>query len=201
MNSDPWSRLADIVERLVLVGLLGLLTYRMVPHLADKPVTVIYVISETLVVILIAFRRPANQLSLRPADWFIGFGGTFLPLVVTPSHSGGFPYAGVLLLLGFGITLGAQLSLCRSFGVVAANRGVKTAGLYGLVRHPMYVGYFLTYLGFLLTHPTAWNAAVYVTWTACQLHRIHAEERVLSADLAYVAFARRIRYRLLPFVY
>lgn len=201
MKSDCWSRLSDIVERVVLVGLLGLLTYRMVPHLADKPGTIIYVISEALVVVMIAFRRPANRITLRPADWFIGFGGTFLPLVVTPGSSSGFAYAGLLLLLGFGITLSAQLSLRRSFGVVAANRGVKTAGPYGIVRHPMYVGYFLTYLGFLLTYPTAWNAAVYVTWTACQLHRIHAEERVLSADLAYVAFARRIRYRLLPFVY
>lgn len=201
MNSNPWARLGDIVERLILVGLLGLLAYRLVPQLADRPGNLIYIISETVAVFMVAFRRPANQISLRPADWLIGFGGTFLPLVVTASGRSGFAYGGILLLLGFGITLSAQLSLCRSFGVVAANRGVKTAGVYGLVRHPMYMGYFVTHLGFLLTNPTTWNAAVYATWTACQLYRIQAEERVLSADLAYVAFARRIRYRLLPFVY
>jgi protein-S-isoprenylcysteine O-methyltransferase Ste14 len=65
----------------------------------------------------------------------------------------------------------------------------------------MYLGYFLTHLGFLLTNPLLWNGVVYAVWTGCQLHRIRAEERVLSADMAYVAFARRVRYRLVPFVY
>jgi len=74
-------------------------------------------------------------------------------------------------------------------------------GAYRLVRHPMYLGYFLTHLGFLLTNPVLWNAAVYVAWTACQLYRIRAEERVLSGDTAYEALARRTRYRLVPFVY
>ena len=32
-------------------------------------------------------------------------------------------------------------------------------------------------------------------------NRVRAEERVLSGDTAYVAFARRVRYRLVPFVY
>jgi protein-S-isoprenylcysteine O-methyltransferase Ste14 len=40
-----------------------------------------------------------------------------------------------------------------------------------------------------------------VVWAACQLYRIRAEERVLSADTAYAAFARRVPYRLVPFVY
>jgi len=64
-----------------------------------------------------------------------------------------------------------------------------------------FVWYFLTHVGFLLTNPTRWNGAVCVVWTACQLYRIRAEERVLSADTAYVAFARRVPYRLVPFVY
>ena len=101
----------------------------------------------------------------------------------------------------FVIAVSAQLSLSRSFGVVAANRGVRTGGVYGLVRHPMYLGYFLTHLGFLLTNPALWNVAVYAVWTACQLYRVRAEERVLSGDTAYVAFTRRVRYRLVPFVY
>ena len=73
----------------------------------------------------------------------MGFAGTLLTLMVVGSDGAALPYGGMLMFLGFGIAVSAKLSLCRSFGVVAGNRGVRTGGLYGLVRHPMYLGYFL----------------------------------------------------------
>ena len=201
MTADAYSQLTDRVERFVLIGLLGLLAYRLVPDVASNPVNLLYLVSETIVIIMVTFRRTANEISRRSADWAIGFAGTLLPLIVVRSDGAVLADGSMLLLLGFGVAVSAKLSLRRSFGVVAANRGVRTGGLYGLVRHPMYLGYFLTHLGFLLTNPVLWNAAVYVAWTACQLYRIRAEERVLSGDTAYEAFARRTRYRLVPFVY
>jgi len=201
MTADAYSQLTDRVERFVLIGLLGLLAYRLVPDVASNPVNLLYLVSETIVIIMVTFRRTAKEISRRSADWAIGFTGTLLPLIVVRSDGAVLADGSMLLLLGFGVAISAKLSLRRSFGVVAANRGVRTGGLYGLVRHPMYLGYFLTHLGFLLTNPVLWNAAVYVAWTACQLYRIRAEERVLSGDTAYEAFARRTRYRLVPFVY
>lgn len=201
MTTEAYWRRADRAERFVLVVLLGLLAYRLVPDLADKPVNLLYLVSETMVILMVTFRRTANAISRRSADWVIGFAGTLLPLMVARTAGAPIPYGGTLLFLGFCIAVGAQLSLLRSFGVVAANRGVRTGGLYGLVRHPMYLGYFLTHVGFLLTNPSLWNIAVCVVWTGCQLYRIRAEERVLSADIAYVAFTRRVPYRLVPFVY
>jgi protein-S-isoprenylcysteine O-methyltransferase Ste14 len=200
-NPRPDSQRADRVERLVLVGLLAFLAYRLVPHLSIKPINVVYLASETMLIIMVTFRRAANEISRRSVDWVIGFAGTLLPLMVVRSDGGSVAYGSMLLLLGFGIAVGAQLSLSRSFGVVAANRGVRTGGLYGLVRHPMYLGYFLTHLGFLLTNPAPWNVAVAVAFTGCQLYRVRAEERVLCGDAAYIAFARRVPYRLVPFVY
>jgi len=201
MTADAYWQLADRVERFVLVGLLGLLAFRLVPHLADRPVNLVYLVAETMVIIMVTFRRTANEISRRSADWVIGFVGTLLPLMVVQSDGAVLEYGSMLLVLGFVITVGAKLSLRRSFGVVAANRGVRTGGLYALVRHPMYLGYFLTYFGFLLTNPARWNVVVYAVWMACQLYRIRAEERVLSADTAYVAFVRGVPYRLVPFVY
>ncbi|CAN0500048.1 unnamed protein product [Phaeothamnion confervicola] len=102
---------------------------------------------------------------------------------------------------GFAVSLGAKLSLRRSFGVVAANRGIKKSGLYAVVRHPMYLGYFLTNGGMILLNPSLWNAALLAAWTACQIYRIHAEERMLMQDADYRGHAEKVRFRLLPFVY
>ena len=61
--------------------------------------------------------------------------------------------AEAITISGFVLQLSAKLTLRRSFGVVAANRGVKASGPYRLVRHPMYAGYALTHVGFLLAGP------------------------------------------------
>jgi protein-S-isoprenylcysteine O-methyltransferase Ste14 len=201
MTAAEYSQLADRVERFVLVALLCFLAYRLVPHLASRPINLVYLMSETMLIVMVTFRRTANEISRRSADWVIGFAGTLLPLMVVRSDGAVIAYGSILLVVGFVIAVSAQLSLWRSFGVVAANRGVRTGGVYGLVRHPMYLGYFLTHFGFLLTNPALWNVVVYAIWTACQLYRVRAEERVLSGDAAYVAFGRRVRYRLVPFVY
>jgi len=191
----------DVLEKLVLVVLLGWLALRLVPQLANTPINVVYLGSETLAVGMVAFRRATTQISVKPADWLVSFVGTFLPLLVERSDRPGVALGGLFMLLGLGTTIGAYLSLRRSFGVVAANRGVQTDGIYGAVRHPMYLGYFLTLTGFLLTNPTVWNAAVYGVWVGCQFHRIRAEEQLLIADPAYVVFTHRVRYRLLPWIY
>lgn len=195
------SQVADRAEKLVLVGLFVWLASRLLPHLTSQPISLVYLLSEAAVILMVVFRRSTHDISRRSTDWGAGFAGTFLPLMVVNSETPAVAHGSVLLVVGFVFSLGAQLSLRRSFGVVAANRGVRTGGVYGLVRHPMYLGYFLTHLGFLLINPAPWNLMVYTGWTVCQLYRVHAEERVLSTDAAYAAFARRVRYRLVPFIY
>jgi protein-S-isoprenylcysteine O-methyltransferase Ste14 len=92
-------------------------------------------------------------------------------------------------------------ALGRSFGIVAANRGVKTAGLYSFVRHPAYTGYLVSYLGYVGENPSLRNAVLLVAGTAAQVVRISEEERMLSFDQAYRAYLARVRRRLIPFVY
>lgn len=157
--------------------------------------------AEAIVTAMTTLRPATTWISSRLAHWLVRIGGTLLPLLVVRGAGGGIGRAGVLILIGFAIAVGAQFSLRRSFSVGAANRGIKTAGLYGFVRHPMYLGYIFTNAGFLLANPTGWNAVVFIVWMGCQLGRIHAEERVLSADPVYQDFTRRVGYRLLPFVY
>ena len=105
------------------------------------------------------------------------------------------------MLIGIGINIWAKLSLRRSFGVVAANRGVKTRGPYSFIRHPMYFGYVVTQLGFILYNPTGWNLAIYATALALQILRVSAEEAILFQDIKYRTYAGHVRYRLLPGIF
>jgi protein-S-isoprenylcysteine O-methyltransferase Ste14 len=93
------------------------------------------------------------------------------------------------------------LMLGRSFGVVAANRGIQTRGAYRLVRHPAYASYLIVNIGYLLENPTVFNVGVVVMATGFQLVRIAKEEEFLSQDPAYRAYRARVRYRLVPFLY
>jgi protein-S-isoprenylcysteine O-methyltransferase Ste14 len=59
----------------------------------------------------------------------------------------------VLAVLGFGLATVALFELGPAFGVSPANRGTIKSGVYGLVRHPMYVGYVLSELGLGIANP------------------------------------------------
>ena len=48
--------------------------------------------------------------------------------------------------------INAKVTLGRSFGWLPANRGIVDTGVYRLIRHPIYFGYALGHLGFLLAN-------------------------------------------------
>ena len=192
--------LLDGVEKIAVVALFAWLCLRFAGTLQEQPANLIFLISECVVALMVLLRRSTDQISLNPVDWIIGVTGTLLPMLISPS-GGGWAGGAILLLAGLIFSLAAKLTLGRSFGVVAANRGVKRGGIYGAVRHPMYLGYFLTYIGVLLLNPSLWNGALLFAWAVLQIARIHAEERVLMLDPAYRAHAERVRFRLVPFIY
>ena len=107
----------------------------------------------------------------------------------------------MIQLCGVMLALAALAGLGRSFALVAADRGLKTEGLYRLVRHPVYASYLVAYLGYAAENPSARNLALLAAATAAQLVRIREEERVLGSETAYSAYCTRVRYRLVPYVY
>ena len=162
------------------------------------------VASEAMVVLFILLRRPTTAISHRLSDWLVGFGGTTAGLCVISADGPPLmptPLCGLLMLIGFCVSVGAKLTLRRSFGLVAANRGVIVKGPYRLVRHPMYAGYLMIYVGYLLSGPNAWNLFVYALTTTLQIVRVLAEERVLRRDPLYQQFCAKVRYRLIPLVF
>jgi protein-S-isoprenylcysteine O-methyltransferase Ste14 len=198
------ARVADRLEQAGVAILWVWLLYRTWPpaFTLEHAWAVLLVISEGAVLVFLLVRRPTERISLRARDWLLAAAGSFLPLLVNSSGPALAPAAGTLLLLvGLVIHVAAKLSLNVSFGLVAANRGVKRRGLYRVVRHPMYAGYILSHLGFLLVRASWWNLALYSLELVLQMLRIRAEERVLNADESYRTFAEQVRYRLLPGVY
>ena len=156
----------DLVEKLLVAGCMSLLAGRLVPvaiATGAMPV-VLLLLSESIVVLFVLLRRPTRDISRRGPDWLLGLAGTLLPLLAVAPEGAPLvsPAACVAVMTaGFTLQLAAKLTLRRSFGVVAANRGVKAGGPYRLIRHPMYAGYALTHVGFLLSGPAWWNLAVY----------------------------------------
>jgi len=165
---------------------------------------VLLVVSEAIPFVLILLRSRSETLSRRPTDWLLGMTGVTLPLLVQPAVVVPLLSANIcffIMVLGTFIQFAAKIALGRSFGIIAANRGVVTLGPYRLIRHPMYLGYTVTHIGFLLSMPSALTALLYATTLSVQILRILREENVLMLDEAYRTFAKHVRFRLLPGVF
>ena len=168
----------------------------------------LYCLSEGVVVAFILVRRGTDKVTPRPFDWLLAISATVLPMFASSSPH----YLGALLpflhpLLKFGLAaylvgaawqIWAKLTLRRSFGIIAANRGVKVSGPYRYMRHPMYFGYLMTHIGMLLVAPVTWNIAVYAAAWLAQVLRLLAEERLLKEDASYREYTDRTRFRLIP---
>jgi protein-S-isoprenylcysteine O-methyltransferase Ste14 len=169
-----------------------------------RPVGLGTVLLEGFTALLFLVRRPPLATSGRVVAWIAAPLGTFTMLLGRPiaaPHEGPLAIFAVTQLVGLAIALGALAGLGRSFGIVAANRGVKTRGPYAWVRHPAYAGYLVSYLGYVGENSSARNLALLVIATGAQLVRISEEEKVLGSDSAYREYARRVRRRLIPYVY
>jgi len=195
-------RAVDIGERVLLMVFYGWFLSQIVPSVAGQPYNLLILASETLTALLVLIRRP-GQMATSFYAWAIAIIGTCAPLLVRPVDGGLIPiwWAALLMTFGLFVSLAAKLFLRRSFGIVAACRGVRREGPYRLVRHPMYTGYLVTQLGFLLANPSLLNASVYAVAWGMLLLRIREEEEMLSRDPAYRDYVATVRYRLLPGIY
>jgi len=162
------------------------------------------VLDEALLALLFLVRRSARRTSSAPGDWLLALGGTWLPLAMRPVDHASLGPSQLFLAVQLVGLAGALISLStlgRSFGLVAADRGLQTSGPYAVFRHPAYLSYLVIQLGYLLQNPSPWNLAIVVAATGCQLGRIRAEERVMGVEAGYREYAARVRYRLIPALY
>jgi len=109
------------------------------------------------------------------------------------------PAGGFLLVtLAACLSLASLLSLGRRFGVYPALRGLVTRGPYRFVRHPMYLAYVIADIGYNLQEWNFGTALLVMAGWASLFYRIQAEERILSQNAGWSAYAASVNYRLLP---
>ena len=91
--------------------------------------------------------------------------------------------------------------LSRTIGVSEGQKVVST-GLYGVVRHPMYLATLFLFpsMGLVLGSPISF--LVLLLYIPLIVKRIKNEEKVLEAELeGYAEYKTRVKYRLLPFIW
>jgi protein-S-isoprenylcysteine O-methyltransferase Ste14 len=212
----------DFLERAVVLILFVYFANKMLPRFTTLIVTEIahpellwlavstnlgaalLVISESLGVFLILTRRSSSTISMRPIDWALSFMAVNAPLLATPAAANTFIPSQIttaLMFAGMLIQISAKLALWRSYGLVPANRGIKTRGPYQFLRHPMYAGYTLTHIGFLLGFPSLQNFLLYLITFLIEVARLLREELILNQDAVYRDYSARVHYRILPGVF
>jgi protein-S-isoprenylcysteine O-methyltransferase Ste14 len=192
-----------IIANVVIVVALGLLTYAcyLKYHASGSVNWLGLLIVNSIFVAMYIARRDATAISQSPALWLLAFAGTCLPLALRPAAPSSWASGGTILQVAGLLAIAASmLSLRRSFGIVPAHRGIRTQGLYNVVRHPLYASELVWMLGFAIVNPSVWNIGLWLCDCLLQFTRACAEERFLSVDPAYAQYQARVKYRLVPLV-
>ncbi len=111
--------------------------------------------------------------------------------------------AGVFLLayLMYAEVLRENTYLSRTVEV-QENQKVIDTGLYGIVRHPMYSATVILFLAIPLVLGSLISFAVFLFYPFLIAKRIKNEEEVLTAELdGYEEYKKKVKYRLIPFVW
>lgn len=97
--------------------------------------------------------------------------------------------------------IASKVALGRSFGLLPAHRKLVLGGPYRIVRHPIYFGYMIHNVGFLLANWHVWNLVVVLVLLLVQVYRIQREELVLASNPEYRDYRTRVKWRMVPFVW
>ncbi len=159
------------------------------------------VVYNTILVTTTIARRPSLSTSTQIRDWVAALLTVAISLLFRPDgwhHPLAQAVGSVLQGVGLVVMALALMSLGRSFGVVAANRGIKRCGLYGWTRHPLYGSEMIFFTGFLLANFSPPNLLIWLGVMYGLVLRSWYEEDHLSQDPEYRAYMQAVRYSFFP---
>ena len=128
-------------------------------------------------------------------DFRFGWSKVPLPVVIVAS---------VLFLVGYALyaeVMRENAYLSRTIKVEEGQTVIST-GLYAVVRHPMYTASTVMFLALPLILGSWYALIPFALYPVIMVVRIHGEEKLLTAELAgYEEYTRKVRYRLIPFIW
>ena len=85
---------------------------------------------------------------------------------------------------------------------VAEDQKVVSTGPYAIVRHPMYASSLLYLVGTPLALGSFWGLLALAAMMPFLIWRLYDEERFLAGNLSgYTEYQKKVRYRLVPFIW
>jgi protein-S-isoprenylcysteine O-methyltransferase Ste14 len=163
-----------------------------------------FAIGSMLTFLTMMLRRPPKRVTPNPWFWLLAFVATYWPVLTIGFIQKGQPIVPKLVSDGIAIAslvviVWARLSLGRNIGFVPAQREIVTTGAYRYMRHPIYTGLFLGFLGVALRAYSLRNAVLLSLGILWFLIKSVVEERFLRADPQYAAYLAKVRARWIPF--
>ena len=209
LGRRDWSRVqeraSEFLARAFISGLFVVLASSVASEfLRTGHVTgLLLLVSEVLVVVLTAIRRPAAVVDRTWHARAVAAASIVGVPLIRPVGDALVPDMYTALACGVGliVVITGKATLGRSFGLMPAHRGLVNTGIYGWMRHPIYAGYLVTHVAFLVAHPALWNVVLLVVSDVSLLFRAGYEERTLASDPEYVDYMGRVRWRVLPGVF
>ena len=112
--------------------------------------------------------------------------------------------ATVIFLISYGLygeVMRENEYLSRTIEVQVGQKVIDT-GLYGIVRHPMYMVTMWLFLSIPLVLGSWYALILFVAYPAVIAVRIRGEEKLLEAELAgYKEYKKKVKYRMIPFIW
>lgn len=200
---SPPIRAAIRVTTALLLGLFAVNAWEAFQE-TWKLTYLLLLVAETLTVVVYLSAHPPQRVNEKLLPAAAAYAATFYFLLIDLRDGHAIAPITVcegLQVLGITFQIFAKLSLGRNFGLVPADRGIVTTGAYRIVRHPIYLAYFIAHAGFLLSIWSVRNCCVYIALFVLQAIRIVNEERLLARNSEYVAYCDVVKFRVLPFIF
>lgn len=221
-NAKAWLSLFIIT---LVIGLLLFIPAGTIRYWQAWVYTALYFVASGLIVLYLTKRDPAllrrrmrggptaeTAPPQRAAMWLASI--AFIAAMVIPALDRRFGWSNVPIAIS---VIGDVLTLLWFFVMfvvfrentfsaatiqIAEGQTVISTGPYAVVRHPMYAGGLLSFVGTPLALGSWWGLLALAAAIPALVWRMFNEETFLRANLpGYAEYAARVRYRLIPGVF
>jgi protein-S-isoprenylcysteine O-methyltransferase Ste14 len=203
---STWDRLRNIFGNICLALLFSVaLLPTASPQYHSTLATRIWFWGAVLMVVMSLVRVPPRSVMFNLRSLIATAAMMVLPMLMRPgamASTGWLAKAAIVVeLIGITFTQISRVYLGRRFGLLPANRGIVSSGPFRWMRHPIYSGWAILTIGFLMAYPNVRNIAMFVISIPFMVWRISLEEEHLTLDPEYRAYLAKTPWRLFPHLY